>query len=394
MYSLPENLIKDAGTLVEDFEDHTDWVANHGSKADDAVNYKTGTQGIKVTSAVGDEGEIQRSSLTWDPIGDKETRFWFYIADLSLLSTSSSKIQLYDSVGGYADRKEVIHYIFEGWNLVKIGPQDWDVKGSGSLSDDINYIRLRTVGTAGNQGIITYDSLYMQQISEPAVVITFDDAKETVYDTAYPIMRDGNMVGTVYCITDHVGTPDNMTWAELLELQAAGWCIANHSEDHADLTGLTEAQVETNLSNAIAALQGAGVTGNGPYHVAYPGGAYNDTVEKACSDINILTARTIYKPARHPALPMDRPYEIPILVALDNGTNLATAKGHIDDLVANGTIGYIYGHDIEAAAGPDDWAESDFTELCDYIAAKRMASLTIEDCYQLQSGSRMVRKAR
>jgi len=392
MYSMPTNLLKDTGNLTEDFEDVNDWTANHGSAANDAVNYKTGTQGIKVTSDVGDEGEIQINGMSWGPIGDREVRFWFHIADVSLIAGGSAKIQFYDA-RGYGVRKEVIHYFYEGWNLVKIAPDDWSVQGAGSLDDEITYCRFRFVGAGGVQGVITYDSLYFDQVSEPAVVLSLDDAHETAYDIAYPILKARNMVATEYVVTDDVGGGAKMTWAELVELQAAGWTIANHSKTHANFTTLTEAEIETELTDAKDALIANGITGNGPLHVAYPGGGWDADTLKAMADTSMLTGRTVTQPARHPALPMDRPHEIPIWFDLDNGTSLATAKTKIDSLVAEGKIGYFYGHAFAGAAGAQTWATSDFIELCNYIAQKRMLSLTIEDAYQLQSGSRMVRRA-
>jgi peptidoglycan/xylan/chitin deacetylase (PgdA/CDA1 family) len=200
------------------------------------------------------------------------------------------------------------------------------------------------------------------------------------------------MVATEYVTTDEVAGGGKMTWAELVELQSRGWCIANHGKTHTDFTTLTEAQIETELTDAKDALTAGGITGNGLLHVAYPGGGYDTDTLNAMADTNMLTGRTI-DVARHPALPMDRPYEIPVWFDLDSGTSLATAKTKIDALEDEGKIGYIYGHKIAAAADATTWATADFVELCDYIGSKRMACLTIDDAYNLQSGSVMVRKA-
>jgi peptidoglycan/xylan/chitin deacetylase (PgdA/CDA1 family) len=391
LYSLPQNLLLVSGTNVQDCEDKADWTVNHGSIDDDAVNYKEGTQGVKVTTDVGDEGEIAISGLGWDGIGDKDFTFWFYCADETKVAAANCYVELWDAV--YADKLKYYFYYFDGWNFVKIAADDWTVNGSGSLDADINNIRIRHKGDAGQQAVFTYDAIYMGQAREPAVVLCFDNSNDSVYDTAYPIMRAHNMVGTIYTVTDEVGGGGKCTWAELVELQGKGWVIGNHSEDHTDFTTLTEAQIETNLTNAVTALEANGITGNGPYHVAYPGGGYDADTLAAMADTSMLTGRTI-EPARHPALPMDRPYEIPIWFDLDSGTSLATAKTKIDALEAEGKIGYIYGHKIAAVADATTWATADFTELCDYIGSKRMACLTIDDAYQLQSGSVMCRKAR
>jgi peptidoglycan/xylan/chitin deacetylase (PgdA/CDA1 family) len=389
LYSMPQDLVK-SSTLIEDFEDFTEWTVNHGSAADDAVNYKEGTQSVELTTDVADEGELQKYGVAWPALGtDKQLRLWFYIDDISLLHAAGTHIEYWDS--DYVDRLKYAHYKGEGWNLLHIGQNNWSVIGEGSLDNIMNRIRIRNYGAVGSQGVISYDAMY-QAKCEPAIILSFDDGLDDVYDKAWPIMRRNNMVGTAYVVEDWVGGANQMTWAELVELQTAGWCIGNHSKTHTNFATLTEAEIETELTSCKDAMVANGITGNGPYHVAYPGGGWDADTLAAMADTNMLTGRTIDQ-AYCPALPFERPYEIPRLFDLDNGTSLATAKSKIDDICDSGFVACVYGHVIDDAAGASTWAESDFIELCNYIAQKRLVNLTIDEAYQLQSGSQMVRRA-
>ena len=67
----------------------------------------------------------------------------------------------------------------------------------------------------------------------------------------------------------------------------------------------------------------------------------------------------------------------PLLVArktaLDNGTNLATAQGHIDDAITYSHDIVLMGHILAAAAAAVTWAQSDFAALLDYAQRKVQA---------------------
>lgn len=68
------------------------------------------------------------------------------------------------------------------------------------------------------------------------VAITFDDAYESVYDTAAPLLAERDMPYTIFVNTDAVGSRGYMTWQQLKTLAARDQVtIANHSADHGHL---------------------------------------------------------------------------------------------------------------------------------------------------------------
>jgi len=75
------------------------------------------------------------------------------------------------------------------------------------------------------------------ELSDKAqVAITFDDAHESVYSQAAPMLEERGYEYTIFVNTDAVGGRGYMTWEQLEEVGAReGVTIANHSKDHGHL---------------------------------------------------------------------------------------------------------------------------------------------------------------
>ena len=73
-----------------------------------------------------------------------------------------------------------------------------------------------------------------QALPEQAVAITFDDAMISIYDNAFPLLKQFNYPFTVFVNTDPVdqGHKYAMNWDMLRELTRHGGSLGNHSKDH------------------------------------------------------------------------------------------------------------------------------------------------------------------
>lgn len=72
--------------------------------------------------------------------------------------------------------------------------------------------------------------------SRQQIAITFDDAYESVYSAAAPLLERFDMPYTIFVNTDAIGSRGYMTWDELRELGShESVTIANHSTDHGHL---------------------------------------------------------------------------------------------------------------------------------------------------------------
>jgi peptidoglycan/xylan/chitin deacetylase (PgdA/CDA1 family) len=129
-------------------------------------------------------------------------------------------------------------------------------------------------------------------LPERAVVITIDDAYRSVYEVAFPLLRERGYPFTVFVATDAVdrGYADMMTWSQMREMAPHGARFANHGAGHPSyLAPLPDesqpqrvarvlADAERGRQRLVAELQPlSGV-------FAYPYGEYDRAVADALRD--------------------------------------------------------------------------------------------------------------
>ena len=101
-----------------------------------------------------------------------------------------------------------------------------------------------------NYKFVTVSELINASRSDKVVAISFDDAYQSAYTHAYPILKEINTPATIYVITDYVGKDNrwdlnvgnilfqHISWEELQELADNGWEIGSHTLSHRDLRKL------------------------------------------------------------------------------------------------------------------------------------------------------------
>jgi peptidoglycan/xylan/chitin deacetylase (PgdA/CDA1 family) len=109
----------------------------------------------------------------------------------------------------------------------------------------------------------TEDALGGRLDDQQQVAITFDDAYDSVYNTAAPMLEEKGYPFTVFVNTDAVGKKGYMTWKQLEEFRNKDHItIANHSTDHAHMVqrpdesrGDWEKRVTVSLDQAQRVLE-------------------------------------------------------------------------------------------------------------------------------------------
>lgn len=76
-----------------------------------------------------------------------------------------------------------------------------------------------------------------QPVPDKTISITFDDNYESVYHTAFPLLKKRGWPFTIFVSTDAVDQRINMqaSWDQLREMAKAGATIANHTATHAHM---------------------------------------------------------------------------------------------------------------------------------------------------------------
>ncbi len=93
---------------------------------------------------------------------------------------------------------------------------------------------------------------YRTQIPKKSVLITFDDGYKSVYDIAWPILKEYGFTATAFVYTDYVGISKKaLSWENLRQLKAHGFTIGSHTLSHADLTKKDPGENDTDFHRRI-----------------------------------------------------------------------------------------------------------------------------------------------
>jgi peptidoglycan/xylan/chitin deacetylase (PgdA/CDA1 family) len=117
------------------------------------------------------------------------------------------------------------------------------------------------------------------------IIITFDDADESVFLHAFPILKSYNFTATVFIISNYVGKQNtwdanlgggysrHLNWDQIMELSGAGWEIGSHTARHRDLLHLSSVEVKEELQSSKEIIERRI---NLPIHfLAYPFSRYD-----------------------------------------------------------------------------------------------------------------------
>ncbi|MGM0599735.1 MAG: polysaccharide deacetylase family protein [Candidatus Rifleibacteriota bacterium] len=129
-----------------------------------------------------------------------------------------------------------------------------------------------------------------------SVIITFDDGYKSVYDFAYPIMKQYGFKGIVFVYPEFIGASKALTWKQINKLLAEGWSIESHSMSHSNLTiskatsSLQNKFLNYEIKNSKEIIEKK--TGHKVRFIAWPYGCYNNpalTKARQCGYIGALT---------------------------------------------------------------------------------------------------------
>lgn len=114
-----------------------------------------------------------------------------------------------------------------------------------------------------------------RDLPDRSVGISVDDAFRSLYDNAWPLLRDANLPFTLFVATRSIddGQADYMTWDELRELRDEGVTIGSQAVTHPHMPALRPARNQRELAFSMQRL--AEELGQAPTLFAYPYGEAN-----------------------------------------------------------------------------------------------------------------------
>ncbi|MFA6618256.1 MAG: polysaccharide deacetylase family protein [Candidatus Neomarinimicrobiota bacterium] len=133
---------------------------------------------------------------------------------------------------------------------------------------------------------------YLANPQDNYFVITFDDAYESVYKNAFPLLQELGFTASIFVICNYMGK--NNTWdftpgkiysrhmdkESILKLHHAGWEIGSHGLDHLVITSMSSEEAMNDLQESKAILED--LVGEDVESFCFPFGNYTkEIVEKA-----------------------------------------------------------------------------------------------------------------
>lgn len=214
--------------------------------------------------------------------------------------------------------------------------------------------------------------------SPPDIILfTFDDGLVSTYAEAFPVLDAAGIMGTVYINSSTIGTDGYLTEEQLIDLDAAGWDVGNHTATHQKLGLLaTQAEQEAEIAACRDYLDGLGLT-RASHHLAFPNGSFNGDTRAACIATGMLTGRGYLKQSQ--TIPFD-PLNFNGAIDLYEGLSLDVVKAQTITTELKRLTVYVY-HTMWP-----DGAEQ-FAEIVAWAKSLNVPIVTISQLYDyVQNG--------
>ena len=128
------------------------------------------------------------------------------------------------------------------------------------------------------------------------VIITFDDADESIYQNVFPILDKYCFKATVFVISNFVGKYNkwdynffgnrsrHLNWEQIKILSQHGWEIGSHTATHQDLTRLSDNQALFELTESKFKI--SEILNKSVDYISYPFNRFNEHVISLAREAN------------------------------------------------------------------------------------------------------------
>ncbi len=232
-------------------------------------------------------------------------------------------------------------------------------------------------------GSLTVDDFKLRPIAnDPTkfdqgyVSLNFDDGWLSVYQNAIPILNAKGFKSDQFITTDYLtdNYPGYVKPNQVLEMQAQGHIIGNHTKSHPDLTSLTLAAAQAEIEGAKNNLVALGVP-SANMSLAYPLGAYNNQIKQLVQNAGHIAGRSSDggyndKLTDHYALRRQ---------PMVNTTTFAQVKSYIDTARADKTWVVLLFHEIDNSGHQYSVTPALFQQIVDYLSQQNITPITVKE---------------
>jgi peptidoglycan/xylan/chitin deacetylase (PgdA/CDA1 family) len=130
-----------------------------------------------------------------------------------------------------------------------------------------------------------FEELMKTKIDQNYLLLTIDDAFESFYLNAWPILKSKKIPFILFVSTREVGKYGYMTWEQINEILSSNLVtIGNHSHSHDYLIDWEEEKIRFDIETSIKIFKKK--IGYSPKIFSYPFGEYSNIMKKIISSLN------------------------------------------------------------------------------------------------------------
>ena len=130
-----------------------------------------------------------------------------------------------------------------------------------------------------------FKKIIKKDIDKNYLLLTIDDAFESFYENAWPILKENKIPFILFVSTREIGKYGYMNWMQIKEIQKnALVTIGNHSHTHEYLVDWKNDKIKSDLTTSIEIFKKK--LGYSPEVFSYPFGEYSTDLKKIVSDLN------------------------------------------------------------------------------------------------------------
>lgn len=374
------------------------------SNLNDTANVGFGTQSVLlVTDGAGTATAVLRGGQTLDLTG-KTVRVTYKLeSDANLVhlrlyagDSSLANSYMWEWHGQGFSTNNLIQSVSIGgeeWASITLSVADATVSGT-PTRNSIAKLYFRAQDTGGGKATVHVagiETVAEQSIFANGVVsFAFDDAYQTTFDLARPVLDAQGWGATSYIIADSLGLNSagalRATAAECRQMESvSGWEIAAHAytmNNHNLTNGfrdLATADLHAELASLKQFMRDNGF--RGADHLALPKGMFDTRVLGVAKEY-FASARTTASKVQHETLPPAFNHRLRSRsgYVTSGGINVAATEAIIDACVANKTWVILTGHNmVTSSPAAADMLQSDFQTIVTYVAGKGCTVLPVGD---------------
>ena len=130
-----------------------------------------------------------------------------------------------------------------------------------------------------------FNVIIKKKMEKNYLLLTIDDAFESFYLNAWPVLNKRKIPFILFVSTREVGKHGYMSWEQIKKIKSSGLVtIGNHSHSHEYLIDWEEKEIRNDLEQSIKVFERE--LGYSPKLFSYPFGEYSTILKKIVADLN------------------------------------------------------------------------------------------------------------